>query len=196
MKAVYTIGQFALLLPLSIGAIRLRKMPHAGRWIIALLVVWLAAEVMQYITRQQQMNNMWVATALVPLQAIVLAGFYRSISVLPKVVIILFIFGLLLCAAEAIYRPLTELNSWSLIYECALISAVGLYIFYTLAEKYASAGKVWLNGSIMFMFMGSGVYYAAFLLKSDMELLITAAGVHSVLLILCYLGLTIGLWKL
>ncbi|GHM98836.1 hypothetical protein WSM22_03260 [Cytophagales bacterium WSM2-2] len=159
------------------------------------MIAWLVAELIQFITRLNNIQNLWISYLLTPVQLVLMALYYREL--LPQrrmLVYSVFALGFLIAIVETLIRPLTALNSVSLLYQCFTIVFVGMLCFYQMLSR-GIFKYVWSNGAFVILFMGSAVYYSAFLNLDNMNLLRMLSTGHTVLLIFVYTLLTVEAWK-
>ena len=195
LKYLITISQFASVIPILIGISKWNRSQTIMRLVIAILAAWLAAEIIQFITRSNSIHNLWISYALTPIQ-LILMGFYFKLLMPERRILIIVLFGtgLMLAAIETIVRPLTHLNSISLLYQCFIIVLIGMLAFYGMISK-GNFVFVWSCAAFIILFMGSAVYYAAFIKLDNMDLLRMLSAGHTYLLILTYSLITVEVWK-
>lgn len=195
MRYLVTVSQFAPLVPLIIILVWWNRSDRVNRIVGIILIAWLVAELIQFITRLNNIQNLWISYLLTPVQLVLMALYYREL--LPQrrmLVYSVFALGFLIAIVETLIRPLTALNSVSLLYQCFTIVFVGMLCFYQMLSR-GIFKYVWSNGAFVILFMGSAVYYSAFLNLDNMNLLRMLSTGHTVLLIFVYTLLTVEAWK-
>jgi hypothetical protein len=190
-----TIGQFALIIPLIYILVRWKKLPNECIWILLLLILWLVTEVILYVTRINNISNIWVLYFITPFQMFILFAFFSSILKKRKIMLVLMLAGLTINFLEYFYKP-TGLNSVSQIYQCLIITIVGIYTYYKISKDDVESRWTWMIGAITFFFMGSGIYFSAFILMDNFTLLKLLGIIHIVRLLITYGLFTLGVWKL
>jgi hypothetical protein len=193
------ISSLSVAVPVTAGAICYKSLPKAGKYVAWLLFTWLATELTGILVASLGHENWTVYMVLSLVELFLIPLFFREIwkSKQAKLVIqILSWIGVMIILWEYAYTG-DSMGPISMIFSCSFYFGMCLYTFHEMIFKEASDQFKLLVISIMLMFMGSAGYFASWqLIKYEEDLFLTFAHVHGVLLIICYILFTVGIWRL
>jgi hypothetical protein len=199
MIGLITVASFSVVIPLLAGIITFRRLPAAGRWLTLLLLVWLIVETIAYALRMEGQNNWLVYMMLSFFEILILTVFYQSIfrdERAKNICTALAWVGLFIIVAEYSIVQSPE-NVISVLYECAFFFGMGLYVSNEINDERVSIRFKWINGTVMFYFLGTAMYVASwkYLLKDQANFML-AVNVHAYFLLACYSLFTYYIWNL
>lgn len=194
-----SISSLSVIIPALAGVLLYARLPKPARIITWLLCVYAVAEaIAHFALRLNGLTNWWVYFAVTIAEFALVTMFYKSIfrhEYARKVIVWLAWLGWVVTFGEygILHEPMGPI---SMLYSCTFYFAMSLWAFYEIVMLEAPEDFVWINVSIMLLFLGSAGFFSSwYFMKADLHLFKLFTHVHAYLLLVCYLTFTIGLWR-
>jgi hypothetical protein len=198
MNDFIRIASITVIVPLLVGLLYYSRLGKPERTLIFLFATWTVGEVIGIILGFAAVNNLQLYMIIAIGELLIITAFFITVFESPRarrVMSIMACIGVLMIMTEFI-RTGEPLGSSAMIFETLLIFSMGLYAMCEIIIKGNGERYQFLIMTLMFLFLGSGVYFTCFkYMKENIELLRLFAAVHAALLIVCYFLFSVGLWR-
>ena len=203
---IFTNGPYALLISVIMALIRFRQMTGPLRFIGLFICLAVLGEVVADYTSTRHMPNLYLLHIYTILEFNILALFYFSLFgyFYPRWLVPLLMVGFTVLAVlnSLFLQPLSTYNTYTRGLEGLLMIALSLLCFYQMLAELTTkrldrSPIFWINTGFLLYFAGNLFLFIlsnALLKEPNQTLSFMSWGLHSLLMVLMHLFISLGLW--
>lgn len=199
-------SSYFLTFPIAVASYRKRFIAEELRYIVGLLALSILAETVMYmLVKNGVRNNLFIVHIYTVFHFNIIALFYFSYfgyfyprSLVPSLMVLFTVFAVV---NTLFFQNLTEFNTNALGLESILVIILSILCYYKMITELVSKEPekkpvFWINTGFLFYFAGNIVLFTLsnVLLKENKDFNYLSWGLHSLLLVLLYISIGIGLW--
>ncbi|WP_338874752.1 hypothetical protein WBJ53_03950 [Spirosoma sp. SC4-14] len=199
-------GSYFLLVSITITLIRIRYLTGCLRYVGLFVGLAALGEIVSLITAELNIRNLHILHVYTILEFNLIALFYRSFfgQFYPRWLVPALMLGFTGFAVlnSLLLQPLNRYNTYARGLEALLVMAMALLCFYKMltelsAKRLDKHPVFWINTGYLLYFAGSLFFLIlsnAVITDSNRALILMVFGLHSFLMVLMHLLISVGLW--
>lgn len=199
-------GSYFLLVSITMALIRIQYLTNCFRYIGLFVGLAALGELVSLITAKLDMPNLHILHVYTILEFNLIALFYRCFfgNFYPRwlVPMVMVVFTGFAITNSLLLQPLNRYNTYARGLEALLVMAMALLCFYKMltelsAKRLDRHPVFWVNTGYLLYFAGSLFFLIlsnALIIDSNRALILMVFGLHSFLMVLMHLFISVGLW--